>query len=1168
VDFQPGLSGTITLTTGKLLIATSLTIDGPGADVITVSGNHASQVFQIEATAAISGLTVADASGANHGGGIFNHNTLTLTDSVLIDNFDPYGGGGIYSTGRLTVRGCTLAGNHTTLHVGSGGGAIYNGSGTVVVIASLLTGNSSDAGGAIENNGGTLMVSDSTLTANVAGSGAGIFSVFPAATATIEHSLLSDNQAVVAGEQNDGGAIENEGGRLTVTDSTLSGNAAASSSGGAIDTETGPAEIRDSTLSGNSASYGGGMFAGGGTIVVSNSTVSGNSAAMQGGGIEDLAYGLTITNSTLSGNSAAVTSGGIDNYSGWPLPIRDTIVAGNTASSSPDVQGALTSQGHNLIGDGTGGLGYSSTDLVGTSANPIDPRLGPLADNGGPTRTMALLPGSPAIGAGDPTDAPEFDQRGPGYPRVINGLIDIGSFEVQSVTAPFVVINTNDAGPGSLRQAILNADASTGSVTITFAIPGSGVQTIRPLSPLPTLTTTVVVDGTSQPGYTGQPLIVLDGSAAGLNADGLTVAAGGSTIKELAINGFGGAGIHLEGAGGDLVTGDYLGTDVTGTLARGNAIGIRIDGTSGNTIGGTTAAARNLISGNRQDGLRIGLGASGNLVEGNFIGSDLTGTGAVPNGANGITVSSATNTIGGTVAGAGNLISGNTGDGLNLGGIDNQVLGNLIGTNAAHTAALGNRDGISIGGPNNTVGGAGAAASNLIAGNHGDGVIVNPGATANILQGNVIAANTGTGVVIAAGAAANVLWANAIGTTPAGRRALPNGLNGVVVAGSNNLIGGTAAGTGNVISGNAFDGVDLTGRGAVFNVVQGNLIGTDATGTRVLGNGTEGINLDGGAAENTIGGTDASASNVLAGNGGDGVGLADPGTSANLIQGNSIGTDLSGTLALGNGANGVYFENNASGNTVGGTVGGAANTIAFNTDDGVAMVSSTGDAIQENRIYSSGYLGIELINGGNHDQAFPTLTSVTSDGSTTTIAGTLASAPDTTFTLEFFANDVCNPSGYGEGQTFLGAAAVSTDDSGTATFTVTVGAGVAAGQFVSATATDPAENTSAFAACVPVSSPPGAGQPPGAVRAVVVPYLGEGLPTPAPTSTDPAGRVQQPADVLFALRGPGSIPAPGSGATEPRRWPRPDETGEDASGPALAAPASEMDDLDLWGWIA
>jgi hypothetical protein len=157
-----------------------------------------------------------------------------------------------------------------------------------------------------------------------------------------------------------------------------------------------------------------------------------------------LAGTASILESTLSGNSAgfvlvgSAEGGGIDNDTGrtGTLLIENTILAGNNAASSPDVNGLLNSLGHNLIGVGDGGSGYADTDLIGTAANPLDPRIGPLQDNGGPTETMALLPGSPAIDAGALTDS-EWDQRGPGYPRSVNGATDIGAYELQpSGTGP------------------------------------------------------------------------------------------------------------------------------------------------------------------------------------------------------------------------------------------------------------------------------------------------------------------------------------------------------------------------------------------------------------------------------------------------------------------------------------------------------------------------------------------------------------------------------------------------------------------------------------------------------------------------------------------------------------------------------------------------------------
>jgi hypothetical protein len=348
VDFQPALSGTITLTTGELLIDKDLTIAGPGAGVITVSGDQASRVLHIAAsdTVAISGLTIAD--------GLVSGDTVT--------------GGGIDNEGMLTVAECVVSGNSATA--------------PLVVSAAF--------GGGIAN-AGTLSVTDSAISGNsVSGSG------------NIRGAVW-------------GGGIWNSG-NLTVTDSAVSDNSA-----------------NDVVSFGGAGSAFGGGITNAGTLTVTNSTVGNNSASGtltgSGGGISNTGT-LTVTDSTLSGNAADV-GGGISQASGQ-VTVRNAILAGNTGHSAPDISGTLDSQGHNLIGDGTGGGGFADTDLVGTADNPIDPVLGPLQDNGGPTPTMALLPGSPAIDAGDNTNAPMWDQRGPGFRRIVNGTIDIGAFEVQA----------------------------------------------------------------------------------------------------------------------------------------------------------------------------------------------------------------------------------------------------------------------------------------------------------------------------------------------------------------------------------------------------------------------------------------------------------------------------------------------------------------------------------------------------------------------------------------------------------------------------------------------------------------------------------------------------------------------------------------------------------------
>ncbi len=273
-----------------------------------------------------------------------------------------------------------------------------------------------------------------------------------------------------------------------------------------------------------------------------------------------------------------------------------------------------------------------------------------------------------------------------------------GSFGVEPLQAQvtitdgvFRVTTTADTGPGSLRQAILDSNAATGATNvIDFAIAGSGVQTISPLSPLPAVTNPVLIDGLSEPGYAGTPLVEIDGSQAG-GGDGLLITGADSTVRDLDIDNFSqGAGIHIAGSGatGDWVYGCFLGTDPTGTQVEPNNAGVEIDGgADGNTIGGANAGAGNIISGNDQDGVVItGQGTTGNQIAGNDIGTDGTGTVAVPNDGAGIIVESGAsdNTIGGYVAAAGNLVTSNYGPGVAVGSdamdtsVGDEIIGNRI----------------------------------------------------------------------------------------------------------------------------------------------------------------------------------------------------------------------------------------------------------------------------------------------------------------------------------------------------------------------------------------------------------------------------------------------------------------------------------------------------------
>ena len=272
-----------------------------------------------------------------------------------------------------------------------------------------------------------------------------------------------------------GGGISNAG-ALTITNSTISGNSASTSAGGIYN--TGALTIINSTISGNSAFLGAGIVDNGGITTITNSAVSANSASGSGGGIYSSgALMITITNSTISVNSAGNEGGGIFRASGT-VTARNSIIALNTSAKGPDVNGALTSQGFNLIGNNQDATITATTgDQIGTPASPIDPMLGPLQDNGGPTRTHALLAGSRAIDKGQSGGA-ATDQRGLPRPVDTPAIVnagdgsDIGAYEVQPdqlvgcSEINLVVNSNNDGGAGSLRAVIANA---CGGSIITFA---------------------------------------------------------------------------------------------------------------------------------------------------------------------------------------------------------------------------------------------------------------------------------------------------------------------------------------------------------------------------------------------------------------------------------------------------------------------------------------------------------------------------------------------------------------------------------------------------------------------------------------------------------------------------------------------------------------------------
>jgi hypothetical protein len=274
-------------------------------------------------------------------------------------------------------------------------------------------------------------------------------------------------------------------------------------------------------------------------------------------------------------------------------------------------------------------------------------------------------------------------------------------------------------------------------------------------------------------------------------------------------------------------------------------------------------------------------------------------------------------------------------------------------------------------------------------------------------------------------------------------------------------------------------GLELLDTGATGNTVIGNYVGTTASGNADLGNVVHGVFING-APGNTIGGSAGTLTrNVISGNDDAGVLINSANAMNNSVLGNFIGTDAAGTGDLGNLSDGLRIIGSANNNTIGGEAAGAANTIAFNDTNGVVVNSGTGNRIFANSLHSNSSLGIDLgldgvsandasdpDSGANNLQNYPDLTAATSALSSTTVAGTFNSTPNTVgFNLRFFANASCDPSSFGEGATFLGVLAVNTDGAGNANFNQALPTGSTAGEFITATATDPGGSTSEFSAC-------------------------------------------------------------------------------------------------------
>ncbi|MEO7934091.1 MAG: M12 family metallopeptidase [Chthoniobacterales bacterium] len=533
------------------------------------------------------------------------------------------------------------------------------------------------------------------------------------------------------------------------------------------------------------------------------------------------------------------------------------------------------------------------------------------------------------------------------------------------------------------------------------------------------------------------------------------------------------------GTTGNIVSGNFIGLNNTGLTSVPNGYaGVQIsDGASGNLIGGTTSASRNVISGNASQGVSIsGVGTNQNTIAANYIGLNSTGSAARANAFSGVGIygGAQNNTVGGTVSGSRNYISGNAGQGIAIDGTGssgNVVAGNYIGLSPAGTVAIPNNVGIDISGAAtaNTIGGISAASRNYISGNNYRGI-----------------------GIYGAGTNGNTVSANYIGLNGPGTAASANVGPGVALFGGTqgNLIGGTVSGARNFISGNQQQGITISGTGTNSNSITYNYIGLNPAGTSALPNGWSGVDIFGEAQANVIG--NIGTPNIISGNGNYGVSLSGAGTSNNSILNNTIGLNAGSTAAIGNMWSGIALFSGATGNLIGGLNSGQGNLISGNNLRGIDLFDATtfGNRIQRNAIYGNAQLAINLAAGsedgfgvtandiGDTDtgpntlQNFPILTSVLVSSTRTTLTGTLNSQPNQSYRIEFFHGPAGDASQHGGCRYFLGYTNVATNGSGNGSFSVYFTSPIPIGNSVSATATSSSNNTSEFAGNIVATGAP------------------------------------------------------------------------------------------------
>jgi hypothetical protein len=928
VTFAPSLAGqTITLRS-PIQLTTSLTISGLGAGALSINGNRATQLFNLVGSAndTISGLGLTGGLGAGGAVGV-GAGTLYLNYCVVTNNQATTGtaGGAIsISSGVLALNTCNFSGN--SVLNGGGGGAIANDSGRIYVTNSIFSGNSATA------------------------MGTGVF----------------------------GGAIDNASGGLyifgtTFVNNTVSNGSVPAPAGGAIYNGSGTVQITDSTFTSNTAQ---GVF-----------------LTASGGAIANSAGSVTVASCTIDNNKAASTTGSAQGGGISPgtgnVSLRNTIVAGNQVTGpttlGPDIGGTVFSYGYNLI-QSTAGATFNGD--FGSNITGVSPLLGTLQNNGGPTPTMALLAGSPAVNKGFYISTPTTDQRG--YPRVAGGAMDIGAFEAQPTFVEYVT-NTNDSGPGSLRQAILDSNAAGAGVapnTILFNIPGTpGALQVIHLRGSLTVLATAYINATSQPGFGGTPIVAIDGSqvimvgpahsAVGLIAE---PTATGSLIEGLLVENFDGTGIDLASSGNSVGADAFQNNSFAGVAITFDA-GNSLTGGFGNQIGDLDFSQGSILT-NQFTGNGVGVSIAGAGAKNNVVAGD-----TFTNNTEGVLLAAGANAnVIGTYARQAETLFLNyvspSAAGIVLtdaGTSGNTVVGCNIGVNINSYPFIGAGfgDGVLIqsGASNNTIGGA-SSAENFVSSNRTGILIAGATTTGNVVMNNIIGTNSaGTvnlgntcGVTITQGAAGNSVGpSNVFGGDYIG--VLLNGATGDLIDGNqfgiggafpvsnyygviiehgstNNTVGGTthaainsiaeSAGLSFATSATPSAGVLITDSGTTGNLVEGNYVVFNYLG----------VDIANGAANNTIGGTTAAAANQILNSFG-GAWITGASTTGNVVEGNFLGLPNTGngvgTDSYANTVN-VCITGGASGNTV-----GAGNVIA-NGHIGVQLAAASNNVVEGNLI--------------------------------------------------------------------------------------------------------------------------------------------------------------------------------------------------------------------------